>query len=513
MSSAARLIASAAWSLTAALLIGGTASAQLLPDPSTVPDRTVVGLLGPDLNPQAMRPMVRPLTAAEADRIRAVEAGGNGDWLKAETDWREVLALMRATFGPSHPLTGQATMQLGRALSGQLREAEATDTYRAGVAILDRALGHSHPEVMDATETLIQSLNMQTRYKDAEPLLRRQLAAVQARVKPGDDRLNRYRQDLANNLSEQKRPADAAEAAPAVGSGRSGTAVERALATITALVSDQRWAEAEPALTHLLKTLRTGPADLTLPMAEKLVLGFLVTAMQRNDHLAQAGPYIERVIAAQAAQEDPANEPAEFGAAAGMQELLGTAMLRGGRAAQALPVLSKACDVEARFSSVNDKEVLLATSDPRGAPACREQLARAMLLAGSPDRRALERAFTEVQPATSSAAGAALGRQASRVAAVAVGQGGSLERLDRIAAEQSALGKAMDGQIDQNTGNAAVAGRAAAEERARIEGEQATLGARGRAVLADMTARTPDFAAFLNPLPVTVAELQGGAGQ
>jgi tetratricopeptide (TPR) repeat protein len=70
-----------------------------------------------------------------------------GDWSGAEAMFREALAIRRTLFPPDHADIGVSYENIGIALHGQERNAEAAAMLDSALAVLEPAFGGEHATV------------------------------------------------------------------------------------------------------------------------------------------------------------------------------------------------------------------------------------------------------------------------------------------------------------------------------------------------------------------------------
>ena len=187
---------------------------------------------------------------AEVERIKFAvrDYERNGDFRTAEYFLRKRLDICESSWGPAHPMTARALVDLGNSLNHQGRFAEAEANYRRALNIDEHREGVNPSDVaLDAgnlatslnslgrfaeAESLLRkalevderlspkstavdlsnlavNLDFQGRYSDAEPFFRRALASTQSLSKANDPRVAETINNLAYNLDAQRRYTEA----------------------------------------------------------------------------------------------------------------------------------------------------------------------------------------------------------------------------------------------------------------------------------------------------------------
>jgi hypothetical protein len=139
-----------------------------------------------------------------ADSILADALFNSGKYAKAETIFRELLAVQQRVLGPEHPSTLGAANNLANALHEQGKYAEAEAMLRKTLAVQQRVMGREHPETLMAASNLANTLKAQDKYVEAETISR-ELLAVQQRVM-GREHLDTL--GMADNLASTLRAQD-----------------------------------------------------------------------------------------------------------------------------------------------------------------------------------------------------------------------------------------------------------------------------------------------------------------
>ena len=104
-----------------------------------------------------------------------------GDLAAAESDYRQVLAMRRRTYGDQHSVFAWAQVELAGLLNTRRQFVEAEPLLRSALAILQRDLPADHHHTLEATQRLTDSLVGLRRLDEAEPLIRHVLGRYRDR--------------------------------------------------------------------------------------------------------------------------------------------------------------------------------------------------------------------------------------------------------------------------------------------------------------------------------------------
>ncbi len=148
------------------------------------------------------------------------------------------LGLTTEAYGPGHPETALATVDLADALDWEGRNDEAITTYRRAIEQLEMAFGPHHNETLSTRNNLAVTLQEVGDYKEAEKVLRENLEIRIATEGDQSEDVATTLQNLAVNLQRQGR-LDEAEAL-----------LTRAHAIYTAVLGPDRYQTAYPLLTR-----------------------------------------------------------------------------------------------------------------------------------------------------------------------------------------------------------------------------------------------------------------------
>jgi tetratricopeptide (TPR) repeat protein len=131
-----------------------------------------------------------------------------GNYIEAETVYREVLEVQQRVQGPEHPRTLQTTWRLSGTVQRQGRYAEAETMCRELLAVQRRvhSLGPEHPNMLATYCSLAKALSAQGKHDEAETMYRETLAIQQRVHGPEHPQTLATTWSLVNTLCAQGRP-------------------------------------------------------------------------------------------------------------------------------------------------------------------------------------------------------------------------------------------------------------------------------------------------------------------
>jgi tetratricopeptide (TPR) repeat protein/CHAT domain-containing protein len=176
-----------------------------------------------------------------------------GRYAEAEPLYKRALAIDEKAFGPDHPTVGAGLDSLGALYYAQGRYAEAEPLYERALAIDKKAFGPDHPTVGTDVNNLCALYRAEGRYAEAEPLCKRALAIRDKALGRDHNLVGESLNNLAALYQAQGRYAEAeplykrALAIDEKALGPDHPDVATRLNNLAALYDDQgRYAEAEP---------------------------------------------------------------------------------------------------------------------------------------------------------------------------------------------------------------------------------------------------------------------------
>jgi len=177
----------------------------------------------------------QPQTAREFND-RGLEAYGRGDYAGAERLYREAIPIWQALGEPFAPHLGVTRMNLGQALAGQGKRAEATSELKGSVALLRRTVGVRHLDTLIAMN-LLAGLGLMTGDDSLAASLLAEALPIERDLYPADVQLARTLAGLSCLRIRQGRAPEAlplAEEALTVAiASTGGESVDTALASAT----------------------------------------------------------------------------------------------------------------------------------------------------------------------------------------------------------------------------------------------------------------------------------------
>ncbi len=134
---------------------------------------------------------------------------GQSKYAEAEHENRALLAMVMRAHGPEHPYVLMCRNNLANALSEQGKHAEAEKEHRVRILVEERTLGAEHPDTLASRNNLAVTLEAQFKLPEAEKELRAVLEARTRVLGPEHPQTLGSRNNLAMVLASQGRDAEA----------------------------------------------------------------------------------------------------------------------------------------------------------------------------------------------------------------------------------------------------------------------------------------------------------------
>ena len=221
---------------------------------------------------------------------------------EAEPLMRRAMAIDKASYGDSHPKVGICVNNLATLLKETNRHAEAEPLMRRAMAIAEVSYGNSHPDFARALNNLAHLLQATNRLAEAEPLMRRALAIDEASYGDLHPALGRDLNNLATLLHDTNRLAEAellirrALAIDEATYGDSHPMVGIRLNNLAHLLkATNHLAEAEPLMRRALAIDEASFGDSHPNVARDL--NNLAALLKETNHHAEAEPLMRRALA------------------------------------------------------------------------------------------------------------------------------------------------------------------------------------------------------------------------
>jgi CHAT domain-containing protein/Tfp pilus assembly protein PilF len=420
-----------------------------------------------DLAEKGLGPEAQGTAACLSSLALARKSLGRFD--EAEEGYRRALAILEKSAGPDHPDTATVLNNLAELMRAQRRPGAAL-LHRRALAVREKALGPEHRDVAQSLNNLGLTYTDEGFAGEAEPLLRRALAIREKVLGPDHDEVAMTLANLGNMFLGQRRDT-----------------------------------EAEPLLLRALAIheRRLGPEH---PLVAQTVnsLGVLYLAQRR---LEQARAMLSRSLAIREKVLGPFH-PALALALTNMADLDDAA----GRHAEGLTLSRRAVAIRSRRVQAVDPERSEAGASEQqsarmiyGGHAAR--LARVLAAPATPAstrRAALDESFQTAQLALGRTTALAVSRMAARLAAGGDDLAQAIrERQDLLAGllSRSAFDLSLAVAPPRETAGRNAFLEALAERRSKDEERLAALDER-------LAHEFPRYAAFSNPKPSTIAEIQ-----
>jgi CHAT domain-containing protein/Tfp pilus assembly protein PilF len=448
-----------------------------------------------------------------------------GRYKAAEPLLKRALNGNEQALGPDHPDTLRSVNNLGLLFDQQGRDGEAEPLYQRALAGYERALGSEHPDTLISLNNLAMLYQSQQRYGEAEPLLKRTLAGVERSLGVGHPDTLQRMNNLAMLYQEQERYA---EAEPLLKRALDG--MQRALGpdhpstllqvnNLAGLYVDRGlYEEAEPLYHRALggRERALGPEHpQTLDTVNNLGMLYLRQAAGDEDLLKarrdRAEQFLKRALAGYErvlgpAHPDTLNTINNLAAVYFEQSKWAQAASFGRRSTAAIAAQTIR-GAEAPLQRLTGKKQ---TTAERQNWEFRDLIKAAFRLAPdgkTPDAPLSREMFQTAQWATSSEAARSLTQMAARGAS----GDASLARLIR---ERQDL--VEEWQTREKLRNAALGNEAAmrdAKAEAENDERMGAIDLRIATIDKKLVAAFPDYAAFVNPEPLTVEEVQAQLGE
>jgi tetratricopeptide (TPR) repeat protein len=225
----------------------------------------------------------------------------HASFLRAEALYREALAHMETTAGPTAPETATALNNLATLFQATNRLAEAEPLMRRALAINEESYGPSHPRVATDLNNLAQLLKDTNYLAEAEPLMRRALAIDEESYGPSHPkvaiRLNNHATllEATNRLAEAEPLMRRALAIDEESYGPSHPNVAIPLNNLAMLLeATNRLAEAEPLMRRALAIDEEnyGPSHPKVAIR----LNNLAELLRATNRLVEAEPLMRRAL-------------------------------------------------------------------------------------------------------------------------------------------------------------------------------------------------------------------------
>jgi CHAT domain-containing protein/Tfp pilus assembly protein PilF len=421
----------------------------------------------------------------------------------AEAQMKRALELQEKVLGPTHPDVAKSLTNLAEVYRLTARYAQAEPLQRRALGIQEKALGKEHPHVGVTLNNLAATYTAWGRFADAEPLYRRSLEIQKKALGPVHPQVATTENNLGLVYMRLGKHADA----------------ERELKAALA-IREQALPKDHPDIGQSLGNLAAAyriagrPAD-GLPLLQRAV-----GIMEKNygaDHLnvsysltatanayvalkryVDADPYAQRALAIREKVL-----PADHTDLASVLKTLAQVNLGMGRIQPATDFSRRAVQVAVR--ALNSGDALTAGFD---IAALREYfdlhlaVLRRGLVQASASREQISEAFEVGQWANQSAVAAALNQVAVRASAGNVALASLVRRQQDDASDFRVLVKNLTAELSKRADQ-----RDASREesmRQRLAALQGRIDSGSAQIASDF----PDYAALVNPKPLSIVETQ-----
>ncbi len=433
-----------------------------------------------------------------------------GRFPEAETQMKRALEIQEKAFGPTHPDVAKSLTNLAEVYRLTARYAQAEPLQRRALAIQEKALGKDHPHVGVTLNNLAATYLAWGRFADAEPLYRRSAEIQKKALGPTHPQVATTLNNLGLVYMRLGKHADA----------------ERELKAALA-IREQALPKDHPDIGQSLGNLAAAYRNAGRPAEGLPLLQRAVAIMEKNygaDHLnvsysltatanayvalqryAEAEPFAQRALAIRQKVL-----PADHTDLASVLKTLAQVNLGMNRIDPAAEFSRRAVEVAIR--ALNSGDAVTAGFD---IASLREYfdlhlavLHRAVMQAPAARERISE-AFEVAQWANQSAAAAAMNQMAVRASAGNAPLGSLVRKQQDDASEFRVLVKNLTAELSKRADQ-----RNSSREdsiRQRLAALEGRIGTANAQIATDF----PNYAALVNPKPLSVAETQKllGAGE
>jgi CHAT domain-containing protein/Tfp pilus assembly protein PilF len=426
-----------------------------------------------------------------------------GRFSEAETQMKRALELQEKALGPTHPDVAKSSTNLAEVYRLTARYAQAEPLQRRALAIQEKALGKDHPHVGVTLNNLAATYTAWGRFADAEPLYRRSveiqkktLGQVHPQVATTLNNLGLVYMRLGKH-ADAERELKAALAIREQALPKDHPDIGQSLGNLAAAYRNAgRPADGLPLLQRAVSIMEKNYG------AEHLNVSYSLTATANAyvalKRYAEAEPFAQRALAIR-----EKILPADHTDLASVLKTLAQLNLGMGRIQPATDFSRRAVQVAVR--ALNSGDALSAGFDIGGLREYFDLhlavLQRAQVQAPA-SREQISEAFEIGQWANQSAAAAAMNQMAVRASAGNASLASLVRRQQDDASEFRVLVKNLTAELskraDQRDG--------AREEsmRQRLAALQGRIDAGSGQIATDF----PNYAALLNPKPLSLAETQ-----
>ena len=434
-----------------------------------------------------------------------------GRYVEAEPLFRRSLVIREKALGPDHPKVATTLNNLARLYVDQGRFSEAEPLFKRSLAISEKALGPEHAEVGGTLNNLAHLYELEGRYAEAEPLFKRTVSIFEKVLGPDHPNVGTSLNNLAGIYDSQGRYADAEPLYrrsltnrervlgpdhPSVGNGLNNLG--------RLYVIQGRYTEAEPLLRRAVSIFEQAMGANHRDVGASL--RNLARLYQFQGRIAEAEPLHARALAILERALGP--DHPDVGDSLNDRALLYFAQRDWEKAAN---YWRQSTELVIRRSKRGMERVGEALTGRRESEAARAvarfrglvRVSHAIAEVNGGDQPAIaRRMFQTAQWAQSSQAAQSLAQMAVRLAKGADGLAPLVRERQDLVAEWQAKDKLL------------IAARAEqpahrnAEAEARLSQRLATIDARLAEIDATLKGRFPDYAALVNPEPLSVEEVQ-----